>query len=132
MHKIDALTAKGLIRLGNGRVVAKSEAAAYLAAPRSATPAKPSDATAKANGDADRAKGRDAERKRWATVFAHEASKGQERLAAHLLGQANGFSASQIIAALSSKAAEANAPAPQQSADWADVRADVLQRTGRA
>ena len=144
MQRIDALTAKGLIRLGNGQVVAKSEAAANLAAARKPSPAKPGTSTAKASSDADRASGRDTERKRWATVFGHDASKGQERLAAHLLSQPQRFAASDIIAALCSSEMGRNASAPAstkqaastpdcgKAASWDDVHAEILICTGRA
>lgn len=77
----------------------------------------------------------EAEKKRWATVLAHEASQGREKMAIHLLGHAYGFSASQIIAGL-----QGTANGPSQAAtttwgkaeSWDVIRADVLERTGRA
>jgi hypothetical protein len=72
----------------------------------------------------------EAEKKRWATVLAHEASQGREKMAAHLLNWPHRFTASQIIAALQTtgnRAAQIG-----KAVNWEEARAEMLERTGRA
>lgn len=132
MNLSDGLKAKGLVRV-NGTLMTLQEAGRATSRPKAAATTSPKavPATAgKVDAKAERRAGQMAERKRWTTVLAHDASKGREGLAAHLLSQPQGFAASQIIEALS-QAGEGQGNS-QGAAQWDDVRADVLVRTGRA
>ena len=142
---------KGLVRLENGLICTAEEARAMqgtdsgrLAAFRAnkvggaksglsargesfaAAPAP------KINVAAERGAGRDAERLRWATVFASPASKGQERMAVQLLAHKDNFAASTIISGLSALAAQQKSSAAQISQSWADIHAEIAERRGRA
>lgn len=86
----------------------------------------------KVNVEAERAAGRDAERLRWATVFASPASKGHERMAAQLLANKGNFAASTIISGLSALANAQKSSAAQISQSWADIHAEIAERRGRA
>lgn len=72
----------------------------------------------------------ESEKKRWATVLAHEASQGREKMAAHLLNWPHRFTASQIIAAL--QATGNRAAQIGKAVNWEEARAEMLERTGRA
>lgn len=77
----------------------------------------------KVDAKAERAKARQSERQRWTSVFAGEASKGRERLAAALLSHADGYPAQNILNALnvSPTDAERDRQAKAKADPWAAV-----------
>lgn len=145
MNGIDEMKTRGLVRLESGVIVTAEEMkgcdSARLAAFRSGRggPDRSSiskvlpkaSATVKAPApkidvQAERAAAQSAERQRWATVFASEASKGRERHAATLLGCSDGFSAANIISALSKGPTDADRERAKASKAAGDVWGRVI------
>lgn len=82
----------------------------------------------KVDVQAERTSAATAERQRWATVFASDASKGRERHAATLLGCSDSFSAANIITALSKAPTDAQRDRAKASAAAGDVWGKVINR----
>lgn len=146
MNGIDEVKARGLVRLESGVVVTAAEMkgcdSARLAAFRagkgapSRAPASHATTTATApapevNLQAERISALIAERQRWKSVFASEASKGRERHAATLLGCSDGFSAANIITALAKGPTDAERDRTKASAAAGNVWGNVINRMNR-
>lgn len=82
---------------------------------------------------AERAKAQQSERQRWASVFAGQASRGRERLAAALLAHGDNYPAANILNALnvSPTDAEREQQAQAKADPWGNVIAKMKPQASR-
>ena len=148
-----ALFAKHQLKVGSdGRIYTRDEAVPARASKPTAKPTKPAPSLSQADVAKARASAMNAERGRWAAVFASEYARGREQGCAKLLANPKNWSAAAIIAELPNLPTDAErgtrTNVKRNAADgaavwdkvyasadangWAAAHAEVAKRTGRA